>query len=149
MFNFKRLTVYIWYIQRIIYLNRYKTYATTNLNYFKNIRLENPSRQNIGLKDLNMHKLPRVNQKKEKMIIGNSQYVMESILVEIKSEYNKLDRWLKWNKNMKNTTRQQAQRVAPDGLNHCLIYHIERGDKLIKNNFEGNIEKYIYWAHHF
>jgi hypothetical protein len=93
MFGLERLKRYIWYIKRVRYLNSYWKYAVINLAYFQSVRNNNLMRQQIGLQDLNVTNLPRVNPKKKKMMMGNSESVMNGILVDLPKEYEKLRRW--------------------------------------------------------
>ena len=98
MFSLEGIKRYIWYVKRVRYLKSYEAHAKTNLSYFASVRAHNPLRQQIGLMDLNMSRLPRVNPKKEKMILGNSTFVMNKFLEEVPKEYEKLQRWRRMKK---------------------------------------------------
>jgi len=98
MLDFEGLKRYIWYIQRVRYLKNYESHARIMLDYFTNVRTHQPLRQQIGLMDLNVSKLPRVNPKKEKITMGNSNTVMKQFLEEVPKEYEKLQRWRKFKK---------------------------------------------------
>jgi hypothetical protein len=98
MFSLERIKRYIWYVGRVRYLKNYEKYARMNLEYFDSVRSNNPLRQQIGLMDLNVSRLPRVNPKKEKMVMGHSTYVMEKFLEEAPKEYEKLQRWRRFKK---------------------------------------------------
>ena len=87
-----------WYQKRVKYLKGYEAHASMNLAYFASVRSNNMMRQKIGLQDLNVTKLPRVNPKKEKVTMGNSETVMKLILSEIPKELAKLKRWQRRNK---------------------------------------------------
>lgn len=98
MFNFEGLKRWWWYQQRVKYLQGYSSQATINLEYFKSVRNNNMMRQKIGLQDFNISKLPRVNPKKEKLTMGNSETVLNLMLTEIQKELEKLRRWQRRNK---------------------------------------------------
>ena len=66
--------------------------------YFKSVRSSNMMRQNIGLRDMNATRLPRVNPKKEQIVFAPSQVVMNRILKELPSQYEVLRRWQRRNK---------------------------------------------------
>jgi len=95
---FSGISQWWWYIKRVKYLKSYEDHANTTLMYFDSVRSSNIMRQNIGLRDMNATKLPRVNPKKEQIIFAPSQAVMNKILKELPSQYEVLRRWQRRNK---------------------------------------------------
>jgi len=93
MFNLEGIKRYFWYVKRVKYLRGYEQDAHMNLEYFKFVRRTNLMRQKIGLQDVNMMRLPRVNPKKESMTMGSSETVMNTILKELPYQYEILRRW--------------------------------------------------------